>query len=202
VDGLKIPLQAYLLATAWHETGETMQPVREAHGATDAQTIARLDKAWASGKLGRVKSPYWRRDGDGKAWFGRGYVQLTHKANYQKASDRLGIDLVADPDAAMSPMVAARVLVQGCLDGWFTGKKLSDYLPGDNVGARRVVNGTDRAADIARYAASFERALVAAVETAPSPDVPLPVPAPAPAAAWWWKAWLAIWMQFTKKWRT
>ena len=187
VNGLPVAQQAYLLATAWHETGATMQPVREAHGATDAQTIARLEKAWAAGKLKWVKKPYWRKDADGKSWFGRGYVQLTHKDNYQKASDRMGIDLVSDPSAALSPMIAARILVQGCTEGWFTGAKLSDFLPGNYVGARKVVNGTDRAQDIAHYAVTFEAALKAAEEAAPSPDVELPASIPTqPAAAWWW----------------
>lgn len=202
VNGLPVAQQAYLLATAWHETGATMQPVREAHGATDAQTIARLEKAWAAGKLKWVKKPYWRKDADGKSWFGRGYVQLTHKENYQKASDRMGIDLVSDPSAALSPMIAARVLVQGCTEGWFTGAKLSDFLPGNYVGARKVVNGTDRAQDIAHYAVSFEAALKAAEEAAPSPDVELPAAIPTqPAAAWWWNALWKIFEQFTRKWR-
>jgi len=202
VNGLPDSHQAYLLATAWHETGRTMQPVREAHGATDGQTIARLDKAWTAGRLGKVKTPYWRKDADGKAWFGRGYVQLTHRANYENAGKKLGIDLVADPSAVLSPMVAAKILVAGCSQGWFTGKQLSDYLPGDYVNARRVVNGLDCAKDIALYAMTFERALVAAEVTAPSPDVPVPTVVPQPAAVWWWAAFWKIVDQFTRKWRT
>ena len=44
----------------------------------------------------------------------------------------------------------------------FTGRKLSDFLPGDYVGARKVINGTDKAQLIASYAEIFERALQAA----------------------------------------
>ena len=153
---------AYLLATAYHETGGTMQPVREAFGKTDRDTVNRLDRAWAAGKLGQVKAPYWRFDDSGRAWFGRGYVQLTHRDNYRKAAAITGVDLLGDPSKAMQPEVAAKILVEGCEAGLFTGKRLSDYLPGDYVGARRVVNGQDKAQLIAGYARDFERALQAA----------------------------------------
>lgn len=156
---LPITYQAYLLATAYHETGKTMEPIREAFGKTDAQSIARLDSAWRRGKLPQVSKPYWRLDADGRAWFGRGLVQLTFKHNYKKASQLVGIDLVKNPGYAMKLDVAAKILVKGCEAGLFTGKKLSDYLPGDYYGARRVVNGLDRANLIAKYAEKFEKAL-------------------------------------------
>lgn len=158
-EGLPIGHRAYLLATAKHETKHTMQPVRETLAKSDDMAIRALEKAWKAGKLSWVKTPYWRKDRDGKAWFGRGYVQLTHKINYQKAGDKIRVNLVADPSAALSPMIAARILVQGSSEGWFTGKKLSDYLPGDYVNARRVINGTDRAKEIAALAVAFEKAL-------------------------------------------
>jgi len=50
---------------------------------------------------------------------------------------------------------------------------MSDYLPGDYLGARRVVNGTDRAAQIARHARDFEAALRAG---ATSPTAPASSP--------------------------
>lgn len=200
-DGLSVSHRAYLLATAKHETAHTMQPVRETLAKSDDGAVKALEKAWKAGKLPWVKTPYWRKDRDGKSWFGRGYVQLTHKANYQKASARTGIDLVADPSAALSPMVAARILVQGSSEGWFTGKKLSDYLPGDYVNARRVVNGTDKAKEIAALAQEFEAAITAA-ETLPPvrPDVE---PAqPQSAQGWWVRAIMRIFDAIFAKWRT
>ncbi|RWX20061.1 hypothetical protein EHI42_02490 [Rhizobium hidalgonense] len=148
---------AYVLATAFHETGSLMTPVRETFAATDRQAIARLDAAWAKGKLPWVSSPYWR-----EGWFGRGYVQLTHDYNYRRASIRLGIDLVSDPAKALVPETAAWILVIGSKDGWFTGKKLSDYinlLGTDFLGARRVINGTDCARKIAAYAVAYDASL-------------------------------------------
>lgn len=170
-ERLPIEQRAYLLSTAKHETAHTMQPVRETLASTDASAIARLDSAWRKGQLTWVSKPYWRPDSQGKAWFGRGYVQLTHKENYARAGKVLGIDLVANPNLAMLPEIAAQILVRGCVEGWFTGRKLSDYLPGDYLNARRVVNGTDRAADIARIARDFEAALRALPATKPKPQV-------------------------------
>lgn len=57
---------AYMLATTFHETAATMQPVRETLAANDAEAIARLDRAFAAGRLPMVRKPYWRPDADGK----------------------------------------------------------------------------------------------------------------------------------------
>lgn len=150
---------AYVLASAYHETAHTMEPVRETLAGTDTQAIARLDSAWERGKLPWVSKPYWR---DG--WFGRGYVQLTHEANYQRASRELGVDFVKEPSRVMEPDFAATILVRGMAEGWFTGKCLHDYIDlkrSDYVGARRIVNGTDRARAIAEHAVEYEAALLA-----------------------------------------
>ena len=168
VDGLPVRHQAYVLATAYHETAATMQPVRETLAKTDADAARRLERAWKAGKLPWVKTPYWRAD-NGKYWIGRGYVQLTHKVNYERAGKRMGVDLVADPSAAMSPMLAARIIVQGMSEGWFTGVKMSDCATYRDM--RKVVNGMDRADMIAGYAAKFETALLEAERQAPRPDV-------------------------------
>lgn len=168
VDGLPVRHQAYVLATAFHETAATMQPVRETLAKTDAEAARRLERAWKAGKMPWVKTPYWRAD-NGKYWIGRGYVQLTHKVNYERAGKRMGVDLVADPSAAMSPMLAARIIVQGMSEGWFTGVKMSDCATYRDM--RKVVNGMDRADMIAGYAAKFETALLEAERQAPRPDV-------------------------------
>ena len=171
---------AYILATAYHETGATMQPVREAFGKSDGDSINRLERAWKAGRMPQVRTPYWRADANGKSWFGRGYVQLTHRDNYAKAAALTGVDLLSQPDRAMEPKVAAKILVEGSEAGMFTGKRLSHYLPGDYIGARRIINGTDKAKLIAGYAAAFERALQAAgySVTAKTPAKPQTPPTP------------------------
>lgn len=165
---------AYILATAFHETGGTMQPVREAFGKSDAETIARLDKAWAEGKLGKTSEPYWR-----EGWFGRGFVQLTHEANYARMGEILGVDLVGNPALALDMGIAARVLIQGMVRGSFRASRdgrretLDRYfgnLVGDPVGARAIVNGGgDKAKLIATYYKAFHDALTAASELLEQP---------------------------------
>ena len=65
---------AYILATAYHGSAQTMQAVRETLATTDDGAINALEKAWKAGKLSWVRAPYWRKDVDGKSWFGRGLV--------------------------------------------------------------------------------------------------------------------------------
>lgn len=150
-EGLPVSHRAYLLATAKHETAHTMQPIHE------RGKRAYFDKYEPGTKIGaRLGNT---AVGDGFRFRGRGYVQLTGRGNYDKAGRKLGLNLVAGPDAALSPPIAAKILIAGCEGGWFTGKKLSDYLPGDYVNARRVVNGTDKAKEIAALAVAFEKAL-------------------------------------------
>ena len=151
-EGLPITFRAYLMATAAHETDQTMQPITEYGGR-------KYFEKYDTGKLAKALGNTPAADGDGYTYRGRGYVQLTGRANYAKAGDALGLDLLRKPDLALQPSVAALILVRGCCDGWFTGKKLADYLPGDYRGARRVVNGTDKADLIAGYAREFEAAL-------------------------------------------
>lgn len=164
--GLPLRHRAYILATAWHETGPAssqlhMTPRREIWGPTDAQK-----RYEGRADLGNTLP------GDGKRFMGRGYVQITGRANYQKASFLTGRDLVANPDIALEPDTAARVMVHGMVNGWFTGRKLGDFDSYQNM--RRVVNGTDRAALIAGYAEKFEAALRQLVEA----PAPAPVPPP------------------------
>lgn len=149
---------AYMLATTFHETAATMQPVRETLATSDAAAVARLESAWRRGRLGSVRTPYWRPDADGKSWFGRGLVQLTHKANYVAMSGETGIDLVADPSRAMEPAVAVAILFAGMEKGLFTGRRLADYFDAgrsDWVNARRIINGLDRAADVGAIGRRF-----------------------------------------------
>lgn len=179
---------AYILATSYHETGRRMQPVREAYAGSDAAAVAMLESAWTRGKLPWVKAPYWLPDADGKAWFGRGDVQLTHRTNYERMGDLIGVDLVGDPSLALDPAISARILFEGMLKGAsgrgdFTSYVLDAFVLGnklDFTGARRVVNGTDRAADIAGYAERFLAALRAAGWTGRADDPPPAAEPPEP----------------------
>lgn len=155
---------AYAMATAFHETGRRMTPVRETFAATDDETIRRLD-SWAQ-KTGRSKNIYWRRQAPfNEAYFGRGHVQLTWKDNYERSSVDAGVDLVKGPSAMLDPEVSARVLFKGLLDGRWNGegRGIRYYLDrGDLKNARRTVNSLDKWSLIAGYYGEFLDAINAA----------------------------------------
>lgn len=178
-EDLPLEFRAYLLATSWHETAKTMQPITEFGGV-------KYFRKYDTGKLAKSLGNTPEADGDGWLYRGRGYVQITGRANYAKAGKKIGADLISNPELALDPVFAASILVRGCVEGWFTGKKLADYLPGDYVNARRVVNGTDKANDIAGVAVKF----AAALRFIPAP-VAAPKPIPATPTAKPAQGWLA-----------
>lgn len=162
---------AYVLATAYWETAHTMQPVIEtfnlAYDTTNPSVetaISRLENSWKAGHMPWVKSAYWRKDMDGLSWLGRGYPQVTHKENYVRAEKETGVPFSTKPELMLVAANAAPVMLRGMLEGWFTGKKLSDYFNAtvsDPIGARRIINGQDHAAEIAVVYTQFMRALTA-----------------------------------------
>lgn len=155
---------AYACATAYHETAGTMRPIMERGGPTYLRNMydingSRPAKARELGNL----SP-----GDGLRYCGRGYVQLTGRKNYLRAGAALGIDLIADPDRALEPAVAAKIMVRGMREGWFTGRDLDDDIPRDGPAtlqqfsdSRDIINGKDKALKIAAEAMTFQNALIA-----------------------------------------
>lgn len=161
-EGLPVAWAAYALATAVVETNSTMQPIGEVGGTayfTRRYDIAgeRPDKARELGNL----SP-----GDGARYRGRGYVQMTGRKNYERAAKELGVPLALDPDLALQPDVAAKIMRQGMVEGWFTGRGFDRFLPAvadihQFTNARKIVNGQDRAVEIAGYALEFQAALQA-----------------------------------------
>lgn len=176
--GVKLHPLAYMLATAYLETGHTMLPIKEYGGEAYFTRMYDIkgNRPKKARELGNLTP------GDGARYAGRGYVQLTGKSNYQRASKELGVDFVGHPDRVMEPRLAAEIMFAGMAGGWFTGKKLSDYIGEgkvDYVNARRIINGTDKAKQIAGYAKAFETALRAAGYVGQAPK-PSPVPRPTP----------------------
>lgn len=148
---------ADILGQSYHESGHTMQPVREKGG----EVYLRSKKYYP--------------------WVGEGLIQVTWEENHRKFG-------ATAPGQLMTWPIALRALFDGMIKGMFTGKKLADYFNDkttDWVNARRIVNGTDRADDIAGYAQDFYQALIAAkamIPAAPAmpppPDVPPVLPPP------------------------
>lgn len=184
-ERLKVPLNdlAYILATTWWETANTMQPIEE-YGKGRGRTYGKKDSV------------------TGKTYYGRGYVQLTWKENYEKASKELGVDFVKNPELVMKTEHAVRILFDGMYEGWFTGKSLRDYIDlideddqedlREFSNARRIINGTDKQVIIGQLAISLEKALKASsygkVEVIPEvleppvqPPMAQPEPIPVPS---------------------
>lgn len=141
---------AYMLATAYHETAATMQPIEE-YGKGKGRDYGR--------RLKMSRQPY---AASFPIYYGRGYVQLTWYENYEKAGKKLGLDLLQQPELALVAEHAAAIMIFGMAEGWFTGKKLDDYIgdyTANYTAARRIINGTDKAEKIAAEAAAFELAL-------------------------------------------
>jgi len=152
---------AYCLATFKWETAHTMKPIDE-HGS-DAYFNSRYGPQTRVGKtLGNTQP------GDGALFHGRGYVQVTGRRNYTKAKTLTGVDLLTDPDRAKTPELAYEIAIQGMKDGWFTGKKLGNFIkdgaPPDYENARTIINGHDKAQLIADIARRFDEVLLAAIK--------------------------------------
>lgn len=138
---LSIPQWAYVFATTFHETNATFLPVKEAY--------------WLSEEWRKKNLRYF-------PYYGRGFVQITWKENYAKFSEDLNEDFVKNPDLVMVPKYSFKILVDGFIYGMFTGKKITDFIDSkqkDYKGARRCINGSDKADLIASYAIQFEKLL-------------------------------------------
>lgn len=154
---------AYCLATFNWETAHTMQPIDELGGADYFNT--RYGPGTAVGRqLGNTQA------GDGARFHGRGYVQLTGRTNYHRAGDFLTVDLLAAPDRAKDPDLAYRIATEGMIEGWFTGRKLSEYFrkgqPPQWQEARTIINGHDQADKIALIGKQFDDMLAQSVKGA------------------------------------
>lgn len=91
-------------------------------------------------------------------YFGRGLSQLTWDYNYKKEGKRLNLDLLNNPDLILDIPLAANSHVHCMKNGLYTGKKLSDYINEqkcDFVSSRKIVNGKDKAEEIAGIAQKF-----------------------------------------------
>jgi predicted chitinase len=186
---------AYSLATAYHETASTMVPLRE-YGRGKGH------------KYGDPAGPF------GLIYYGRGYLQLTWLANYQKATTelrKLGIlkpteDLVRNPELALRPDIAAAVMIYGMINGWFTGKSLRNFFRdgvNDPVGARKIINGQDKATLIAGYHIKFRKALQAIAPTGfITPPAPVAPPAPEPVKNIPVEEWVPVVLQMTGRLRS
>lgn len=145
------PQASYIFATSWWESAQTMHPVKEAYW---------MSEAWRKKHL-----RYY-------PWYGRGLIQTTWEGNYKKVGDLIGVDLISNPDKLLTFECALPALFLGMEKGIYTGKDLNDFIDDvvdpdakevqEFINARKIVNGTDKAKEIARIGLIFEHAFTAA----------------------------------------
>lgn len=164
---------AYIMATAHHETGARFAPVEENLN----YSAKRLTQVWPSRfpslaaatpyannpqKLAnKVYGGRMGNDGpdDGWRYRGRGFVQVTGRDNYAKYG------LADNPDAASQNDAAAHIIVDGMINGRFTGLTLRAYFDHDSdnpVGARKIINPDANGAKIAKEYEAYLKAIKAA----------------------------------------
>jgi hypothetical protein len=137
---------AYPLATTFLETNRTMQAVREAY--------------WLSENWRKKNLRYY-------PFYGRGLVQLTWEENYRKMGKIFKVDLVGNPDLALDPDLAVKIMFEGMTKGEshigdFTNLSLEDFFSdtkNDALHARRIINAMDRADEVAGWHTQFLEAL-------------------------------------------
>ena len=147
--------RAYMLATSYHETAHTMQPIEE----------------WGKGR-GKQYGRKIKQNGQIYTWpdhiyYGRGDVQLTWYENYERMGDLMGLPLLEQPELALDPEISAHIMVEGMIlgksnRGDFTGYSLENFFNpqrDDPFGARRIINGLDSAHTIAGYHYKFLEAI-------------------------------------------
>jgi putative chitinase len=146
---------AYMLATTYHETAQTMQPIEE-YGKGKGRKYGL--------KIKRSGIAYTTPD---KIYYGRGLIQLTWYENYQQMGRLLGVALLDKPELACNMKIAIRIMFEGMMKGAssfgdFTGKCLEMYFndhTDDPIHARKIINGLDCANLIADHHHKFLTAI-------------------------------------------
>jgi putative chitinase len=171
---------AYALATTMHETASTMLPIEE-YGKGKGKPYGQIDPV------------------TGQAYFGRGFVQLTWRDNYRKATRELGLtgenDLELHAERALDPEIAADIMFKGMAEGWFRGDKqgrqtLLRYFDDDTndpYTAREIINGDKHLVpswsdgmSIGKLIAGYHSAFLNAVTAAYVADTVVVEPEPEP----------------------
>jgi predicted chitinase len=136
---------AYVLATIQHETNNTFRPIKEAYYIGSE---SKAEKFRRNNKIIQLYYPF----------YGRGYIQLTHDYNYRMYGNWLGLDFLSRPERVCEPPIALFIAIHGLRWGAFTTQRLGEHINDqgcDFLGARRCVNGTDKAEHIAGIARTY-----------------------------------------------
>jgi len=125
VSGVNPLVMAGAMATIRVEVGKNFKPIMEY--ASGQAYEGRRD-------LGNVNP------GDGVRYKGRGYIQLTGRSNYEIFGQKLGLDLINNPDLALDIDIGAKILAQ-----YFKDRGVVEAcLAKDWLKVRKLINGVNR----------------------------------------------------------
>jgi predicted chitinase len=108
---------AQFLAQTKHESWDFTK-MHEKAGSKD-YFLKKYDITYNPGmakKLGNTEA------GDGAKYYGRGFIQLTGKENYARASKALNLPLLDKPDLASDPEVAAKIAI------WYWNSRVKPHV--------------------------------------------------------------------------
>lgn len=134
---------AYLLGTAFAESGYSLQrwEADYACGSTGVKygpggPCSKATNYYRSNKGGKANYYNLGTDSKGFPYFGRGLIQLTGKANYEKYGKKIGQDLIGNGDLAMEPQNSYKIATE-----FMKARTFSKVIAGDLTKARKSVNG-------------------------------------------------------------
>ncbi len=150
VEITDIRWMAYMLATVKRECDSKWQPIEEYGKGKGLNYGTEID----------VVDPLTKKTHK-NVYYGRGYVQLTWDYNYKKMGKLIGVgdDLYIHPDNVLNHDTSYKIMSLGMRNGVFTNVRLIQYLSGmktDYVGARKIINGSDHAVEIAKDAVIYQ----------------------------------------------
>jgi len=158
------PMLLVALATIRAEA-ESFLPLTEAPSPFNTSPRGPPPEPYARRKdLGNLAPP------DGANFRGRGFVQLTGRANYTRYAHELSLDLVANPALAAEPAIAAQLLARFLAEKQLPIRRALAVPPPagpDLAHVRRLVNGGSNGLD--RFTAAFATGarLLAALDRQP-----------------------------------
>lgn len=175
VDGLAFLLKSFAADSRWEDirhTAYALATIRRETGISRGgvpQMYLPVEEAGSKTYLSKYYlRPSLRRNlgniklSDAWVYKGRGYVQITGRANYTRFAGLLDLPLLDQPELALEPQHAFNIMTRGMHEGLFTGKKLTDYIqvPYNSqfsyYYARKIINALDHAREIAVDAVIME----------------------------------------------
>lgn len=137
---------AYILATADYETDRQFIPTAD---KTHGKGMPYGEMIKLNGKP--YSKPY-------QLYYRRGIIPLCWYENYERIGILVKRDLIHHPDLLLNTSLSIEILVDGMMNGWFTGKKLTEFFNQGKyqwIGARSVVKTSEKSYFIAALAAEY-----------------------------------------------